>query len=422
MDSFFSEQAGEWFCEAVPLASIAERFGTPTYVYSQAAILGQFRRLQGALEGVSALICYSVKANSNLCILRLLRDAGAGFDIVSAGELARLERIGADPRQVVFSGVGKTAAEIDAALAAGILIFNVESAEELGLIEARARHLDRPAGISLRINPDVEAATHPYIATGRAIHKFGVPPEEALALCRRAAASPLLRLRGLACHIGSQILQVDPFARALDEMLELAASLRAEGLELDYLDLGGGYGIRYRREEPFDFARLAAHLRRRLEGSRYRLIVEPGRALVGEAGVLLARVLYVKRNPAKRFIVVDAGMSDLLRPALYGSQHEVVPVRRRAGPAHRADVVGPICETADFLAQDRELPELAGGDLVAILTAGAYGYSLASNYNSRPRPAEVLVDGRTARPIRRRETVEDLLATEEDQIGGDAPR
>ncbi|HET7841260.1 MAG TPA: diaminopimelate decarboxylase [Terriglobia bacterium] len=291
-------------------------------------------------------------------------------------------------------------------------MFNVESAGELEVIEARARNAGKRARVSFRINPDVEAHTHPYISTGEVIHKFGVPKDEAIELYRRAAASPHLKVVGAACHIGSQILEVEPFLEALDELMHLADTLRAEGIALEFLDLGGGWGVRYGSETPLDAARLMNALGERLVGSPFRLILEPGRALVAEAGILLARVLYVKRRATKSFIVVDAGMNDLMRPALYGSYHEILPVEKRGGPPLRADVVGPLCETGDFLAQDREIAEVQPGDLVAIMTAGAYGFVLASNYNSRPRPAEVLVSGANAQLIRPRERVEDLMAGE----------
>jgi len=398
--------------EDVPLTSVAERFGTPTYVYSRGAILANYRRMASGLTEIPGLICYSVKANSNLRILSLLREAGAGFDIVSGGELARVLRAGADPERVVFSGVGKTVAEMDAGLAAGILMFNVESAGELELLADRARARGKPAPVSVRVNPDVVAATHPYVSTGQIIHKFGVPTDEALELYRRAAASKHMSVRGVACHIGSQILEVEPFLKAMDEILSVAEALRTMGSDVEFLDLGGGYGIRYADEQPLAMVRLMDGLAARLRGTTYRLIIEPGRALVGDAGVLLTRVLYVKRSQQKNFIVVDAGMNDLMRPTLYGSYHEIVPVEQRPTERLTADVVGPLCETGDFLAQDREMPDVRAGDLLAILTVGAYGYVLASNYNTRPRPAEVLVDGHEVELIRPRERVEDLMAGE----------
>jgi len=408
----FHYRAGWFLCEAVPVQSIAERFGTPTYVYSRAAILANYRRLERGLSPLPGLICYSVKANSSLKILSLLRQVGAGFDIVSGGELARVRRVGADPETIVFSGVGKTQAEVDAGLEIGILMFNVESAGELELIQGRARALGKRAAVSIRVNPDVVAETHPYISTGQIVHKFGVPKEEALELYRRAADSRDLEVRGIACHIGSQILEVQPFLKALDELLGVAQQLRAEGIALEFLDLGGGYGICYADEPPLDLERLMTGVVARMRGTPYRLIVEPGRALVGDAGILVTRVLYVKRHERKNFVVVDAGMNDLMRPTLYGSYHEIVPVERRAAEKLTADVVGPLCETGDFLAQDREMADVQPGDLLAILTVGAYGYVLASNYNTRPRPAEVLVDAEKLELIRPRERLEDLMAGE----------
>jgi diaminopimelate decarboxylase len=408
----FHYNLGDFICEQAPVESIAERFGTPLYIYSQAAILNNFRRIEQGLSCIPRLLCYSVKANSNLKILSLLLQAGSGFDIVSGGELARVLRVGAKADRVVFSGVGKTEAEIDAGLQAGILMFNVESAGELDVIESRARHVGRRAQISVRINPDVEAETHPYISTGQSIHKFGVAKDEAAALCRHAGRSEHLQVRGVACHIGSQILEVEPLLLALDELRGMALSLKAEGIEVEYLDMGGGFGIPYADEQPLDWDRLSQGLDARISGTPYRLILEPGRSVVGDAGILVTRVLYVKRNQQKNFIVVDAGMSDLMRPSLYGSYHEIVPIRLRPRETLRVDVVGPLCETGDFLAEDREMPDVQSGELLAILTAGAYGYVLASNYNTRPRPAEVLVEGDQVELIRRRENLQDLMAAE----------
>ena len=408
----FHYQSGQFCCEEVSVDSIAERFGTPTYLYSQGAILNNFQRLQRVLVQTPGMLCYSVKANSSLRILNLLRQAGAGFDIVSGGELERVLRVGADPRGVVFSGVGKTIAEIDAALTAGILMFNVESSGELEAIDGRASALGKRANISIRVNPDVEVETHPYISTGEVIHKFGVPKNEAVELYRRATASPHLVIRGVTCHIGSQILEVEPFLEALDEIGNLANSLSRDGIFPEYLDLGGGFGIRYADEQALDFKRLQEGISSRLQGTSYHLVLEPGRSIVGDAGILVTRVLYVKRNPQKNFVVVDAGMNDLMRPTLYGSYHEIVPVQDCHAPTLKADVVGPLCETGDFLAQDRDMADVQPGDLLAILTAGAYGYVLSSNYNTRPRPAEVMVNGKDAELIRPRENLRDLMAGE----------
>jgi len=411
-NEFFAYRQNEFFCEDLALASIAVRFGTPTYVYSQSTILRNYQRLRGTLARIPGMICYSVKANSHLRILSLLRQAGAGFDVVSGGEVARALRAGAAPGTIVYSGVGKTPEEIDAGLAAGIMMFNVESAGELAVIESRARALQTVGRVSIRVNPDVEADTHPYISTGQTIHKFGVPKEEVPELYRRAARSPHLKVQGVACHIGSQILEVEPFWKALEEILGVARQLAAEGITLEVLDLGGGLGISYGAEPPLDVERLARGLEERLREVSLRLILEPGRSLVGDAGALLTRVLYVKRNPGKNFVIVDAGMNDLMRPTLYGSYHEIVPLRAGAAERLQADIVGPLCETGDFLARDRDLADVQPGDLLAVLTTGAYGFVLSSNYNTRPRPAEVLVHGAETELIRPREAVEDLMASE----------
>jgi len=409
---YFQYESNELRCEEVRLRDVAQRFGTPTYVYSRSAIEANFLGIEQRLQDLPHLVCYSVKANSHLRILRLLCEAGAGFDIVSGGELARVLEVGAEPETIVFSGVGKSAAEIDSALYAGILMFNVESSGELEMIAARAGALKKTANISIRVNPDVEADTHPYISTGQFIHKFGVPKNQAIELYRQAAASPDLRIRGIACHIGSQILDVDPFVRALEEILDLAKALGREGVQLEFLDLGGGYGIRYTDESPLELDRLAAEFKERLAAAPYRLVLEPGRALVADAGILLTRVLYVKHNQRKHFVVVDAGMNDLMRPTLYGSLHQILPIEQRTEETFLADVVGPLCETGDFLARDREMPRVEPGDLVAVMTVGAYGYVLSSNYNSRPRPAEVMIEGGKVELIRPRERPEDLMAGE----------
>jgi diaminopimelate decarboxylase len=408
----FHYRNGDFYCDDVSLASIAERFGTPAYVYSQRTILRNYESLRRTVSHIPGLICYSVKANSHLRILSLLRQAGAGFDVVSGGELMRALRAGASPDTIVFSGVGKTQDEIDAGLAAGILMFNVESAGELDLIESRANALNKVGRVSIRVNPDVEADTHPYISTGQMIHKFGVPKDEAPELYRLAARSPHLKVQGVACHIGSQILDVEPFLKALDEILIVARNLAAEGINVEVLDLGGGYGITYGAERPLDVELMARGLEERLSKASLRLVIEPGRALVGNAGALITRVLYVKRNQTKNFVVIDSGMNDLMRPTLYGSYHEIVPARGGTDVRLLADIVGPLCESGDFFARDRDMPDVQPGDLLAVLTTGAYGFVLSSNYNTRPRPAEVLVNGAEAELIRERETVEGLMAGE----------
>src|ERR1035441_1199389 len=357
-EASFHYRQGEFFCDDVSLASIAERFGTPAYVYSQRTILRNYESLRRTVSHIPGLICYSVKANSHLRILSLLRQAGAGFDVVSGGELRRALRAGASPDTIVFSGVGKTQDEIDAGLAAGILMFNVESAGELDLIESRAKALNKVGRISIRVNPDVEADTHPYISTGQMIHKFGVPKDEAPELYRRAARSPHLHVQGVACHIGSQILDVDPFLKALDEILVVARNLAAEGIGVEVLDLGGGYGISYGAERPLDVEVMARGLETRLGKASLRLVIEPGRALVGNAGALITRVLYVKRNQTKNFVVIDSGMNDLMRPTLYGSYHAIVPARGGANVRLLADIVGPLCESGDFFARDRDMPDV----------------------------------------------------------------
>ncbi len=400
-------------CERVELAKLARRWGTPLYVYSAGTIRRRFRELDRAFRSTAHTLCYAVKANSNLALLRLLAHMGAGFDVVSGGELERVLRAHrAAAASVVFSGVGKTAAEMDAALAAGILMFNLESEGELELLAERAARARRRARVALRVNPDVPAETHPYISTGRRQHKFGVPLRAARALYRRAARSRWLEVAGVSVHIGSQILSPAPFRAALTRVARLVRELASDGHAIRYVDAGGGLGISYRGERSASFRDYAAAIVKPLRGLGVHLLLEPGRAIVGPAGVLLARVLYLKQSGRKRFLVLDAGMNDLLRPALYNAWHQIVPVERARRPLTTYDVVGPVCETGDFLALDRRLPELRLGELVAILDAGAYGMVQASNYNSRPRPAEVLVEGAAARLIRRRETASDLIRLE----------
>ncbi|MDY0014467.1 MAG: diaminopimelate decarboxylase [Rhodocyclaceae bacterium] len=397
--------------EGVPLAAVAERFGTPTYVYSRAALIAAYQRYQAALASRRALVCYAVKANSNLGILSLFARLGAGFDIVSGGELSRVLAAGGAAGKVVFSGVGKSVAEMEQALAADIRCFNVESAAELERLNAVAGRAGKRAPIAFRVNPDVDPKTHPYISTGLKSNKFGVAFGEALDLYRRAAQLPHIQVSGIACHIGSQLLDPTPMAEASAKVLGLVDRLGAEGITLDHIDLGGGLGIRYRDESPPAVADYLAPLLALFQRRDEELCFEPGRSLVGNAGLLLTRVEYLKPGEEKNFLVVDAAMNDLARPALYDAYHEVVAVAPGGAPTRRYDVVGPICESGDFLARDRELAA-APGDLIALLSAGAYGMAMSSNYNTRPRVAEVLVDGEEMHLIRQRETVESLYALE----------
>jgi diaminopimelate decarboxylase len=397
--------------DGVSLGDVARRYGTPCYVYSRSMIEAAYREFDGALAGVDHLVCYAVKANSNLAVLDVLAQLGAGFDIVSGGELARVLAAGGRADRIIFSGVGKSEAEMRAGLEAGIRCFNVESEPELERLDRVAGDMGVKAPVSLRINPDVDAGTHPYISTGMAGNKFGIPHHAALAAYRRAASLAHLRVAGIGCHIGSQILDLAPLDQALERVLELVAALAGEGIALAHLDLGGGFGIRYRDETPPDIAAHCRRLAARLAGRGYQVQLEPGRAIVGAAGVLLTRVEYLKLDKARRFAVVDASMSELLRPALYGAWHEIVRVAGAGGQAERYDVVGPVCESSDVLGTDRELA-IAPGDLLAILSAGAYGMAMASNYNTRPRPCEVMIDGGRAVEVRSRESVASLFAGE----------
>ncbi len=406
--------------ENIALPKLAAKHGTPLYVYSSATIQERFRSFDRAFRGIPHTICYSVKANSNLSILRLLARMGCGFDVVSGGELERVlvaDRKAA--KRVVFSGVGKTREELRSALKAGILLFNVESESELWTLAECAHQLHLTAPLALRVNPDVAARTHPYISTGLRKHKFGVPIREARALYAKASGSRGLKVRGVSVHIGSQITDVAPFAEAMARVADLVLQLRADGHAIDYVDAGGGLGIAYDDASAPAFSAYAATyaqaLAAPLRGLKLRLLLEPGRSIIGPAGILLTKVIYKKENDGKRFLVVDAAMNDLIRPALYSAYHEIVPVVRDEGAAAKSeivDVVGPICETGDFFARDREISAVAEGDLLAILDAGAYGMVLASNYNTRPRPAEVLVTGKLAKLIRKRESVKDLLRAE----------
>ncbi|WP_114648912.1 diaminopimelate decarboxylase [Pseudothauera hydrothermalis] len=397
--------------EGVALADIAAAYGTPAYVYSLAALRAAFKAYQDALAGRPALVCYAVKANSNLGVLSAFARLGAGFDIVSGGELARVLAAGGSGARVVFSGVGKSETEMRQALDAGIRCFNVESAAELDRLSAVAQQMGKVAPIALRVNPDVDPKTHPYISTGLRSNKFGVAFDEALALYRRAAALPGLRVAGIGCHIGSQLLDGAPVVEAAEKVLGLVDRLAAEGIALEHIDLGGGLGIRYRDENPPTVAEYLGPLLSLFAGRREELLLEPGRSLVGNAGLLLTRIEYLKPGVEKNFAVVDAAMNDLARPALYDAWHEVVEVAPRAGAARPYEIVGPICESGDFLAHDRRLA-VEPGDLLAILSAGAYGMTMSSNYNTRPRAVELIVDGDRVHQVRARETVEQLYAGE----------
>ncbi len=409
----FSYRADQLHCEEVCLAEIAARAGTPCYVYSARGILDNYDAYERACGDAPHTIHYSVKANSSLGVLALLARRGAGFDIVSGGELFRVLKAGGDPARVVFSGVGKTAEELDYALGAGIAEFCCESAGEIELLHERARARQARAPVALRVNPDVDAATHPYIATGRRTHKFGIDIAEAEALFARAAALPHLEVEGVSCHIGSQILDAGAFRAAARKLVDLAGRLRRQGLLIRCLDLGGGLGVGYRAaDEAPGIEPYVRALLEELRGSGLHLRLEPGRSIVAQAGVLLTRVLYRKRAAGKEFVIVDAAMNDLIRPSLYESYHDIVPIRHAAGPPIVADVAGPVCETGDFFARDREMSDVSPGDLLALATAGAYGFVLSSNYNSRPRGAEVLVEGSRFSVIRDRETYADLIRGE----------
>ncbi len=403
-------------CSGADLTDLAERFGTPLYVYSADAVIDRTAMLQAAFAPLPHTLCYAVKANSSLAILKLLAAQGCGFDIVSGGELERVRRAAPNALpHVVFSGVGKQLWEIDAALHADILLFNVESEAELELLSQRAQARNKIARIALRVNPDVFAETHPYISTGLREHKFGIAIERARDVYRRAAALPGIDPAGVSVHIGSQIRSVEPFAESLQRVRSLVEDLRSDGLNIRFVDGGGGFGIEYGTAAFDPAASVSAYasaLCRILDGLGAHLLLEPGRFLVAQAGALLTRVLYTKQNGTKHFVITDAAMNDLIRPALYQAHHEILPVIATDRPAQVADIVGPVCETGDFFARDRTLPELRSGDLAALLDAGAYGMSLASHYNTRTHPAEVLIEGGEARLIRRRETLDDLLATE----------
>jgi diaminopimelate decarboxylase len=413
----FEYRDGEMFAEGVPLKKIAKDVGTPAYVYSLATLKRHYNVFDQAFAAVPHIVCFSVKANSNIALLKIFANQGSGFDIVSGGELFRALKAGADPRKIVFSGVGKKRREIEDALDAGILMFNVESEEELTALNEIAGAMGKKAPVSLRVNPDVDPQTHPYISTGMKKAKFGVEIKRSVEGYRKAASLPYLEVVGVDCHIGSQLTSLSPFVDALARVREyldrvLVGSLRKEGAAIRYLDLGGGLGINYHDETPPLPDEYAKAIIQGLEGLDLTLILEPGRVIVGNAGILLTEVQYVKETDTKNFVIVDGGMNDLIRPALYGSYQAIRPVRERQGDSIVADIVGPICESGDFFAKDREIPRPKRGDLLAVMSAGAYGFTMASNYNSHPKPPEILVDGDKYYIIRSRESLDDLIRGE----------
>jgi diaminopimelate decarboxylase len=408
----FHYQGDELYCENIPLRKIAQDMGTPCYVYSCATLRQHFTVFDGAFENMPHLTCYSVKANGNLAILGLFASLGSGADIVSGGELFKARQAGIPANRIVYSGVGKTQAEIDYALKENILMFNIESAQELEALNLRAAAMKCKARISLRVNPDVDPKTHPYISTGLKKNKFGIDIEQALLSYERAKDLENIDVIGVDCHIGSQLTEIPPFIEALERLKLLISRLEEKGTHIQYLDLGGGLGISYHEEAPPHPREYAQAINQGLKSLPWKLILEPGRVIVGNAGVLLTEVLYTKKSPSKEFIIVNAGMNDLVRPSFYGSYHEIKPVVDSKRESRVVDVVGPICESSDFIARDRELPEAQQGDLLAVMSAGAYGFSMSSNYNARARAAEVLVDGDKVHVARKRESWEDLIRGE----------
>ncbi len=408
----FHYRNGTLYCEGMSVVSLARRYGTPLYLYSSATLTGHLRKLQEAFAPVQPLICYSVKANSNLALLRSLIRCGAGLDIVSGGELYRALRAGCPAQRIVYASVGKTAEEIAEAIRRGILFFNVESLPELAQIDRVARRLRRTAQIAIRINPDVEAKTHHYITTGTLTNKFGIDLKSARNIFAARKKFSRLRLTGVHIHIGSQITESAPFVAALTKIASFVKELKAAGAPLEYLNIGGGMGIVYRDETPQTAVVYARRIVPLLQRTGLRIIMEPGRFIVGNAGILAAKVLYVKRSVRKTFVIVDAGMNDLVRPSLYGAYHLIQPARRRGGTCEKVDVVGPICESGDFLAKERLLPRVKENDILAVMSAGAYGFSMSSTYNSRRRAAEVLVKGNEAYLVRRRDSFPDLVRNE----------
>ena len=410
----FNYQSGQLMAEDVSLAELAEQYGTPLFVYSKATLVRHFKAYSDSLADYPHLVCYGMKANSNLAVLQCLAQAGAGFDIVSQGELERVILAGGDPAKVVFSGVGKQPGEMRRALEVGIHCFNVESEAELEILSEVASSMGKTAPVSIRVNPDVDAQTHPYISTGLRDNKFGIPHERALEVYQRAQALPGLKITGIDCHIGSQLTDVTPLMAALEKLLELIETLKAAGIELEHIDLGGGLGVPYQDEEPPHPSEYLSLVKARLAGSGLSLVLEPGRSIAANAGVMLTRVNLLKENHGKHFAVVDGAMNDLIRPSLYSAWQRIIPVMQAASPGGVSqcfDVVGPVCESGDFLGKDRDLT-LAPGDLLAVRSAGAYSFVMSSNYNTRPRAAEILVDGDQAHLVRKRETYADLLAHE----------
>ncbi len=409
---YFEYKNGELYCEGLPIREIAEKIGTPFYLYSYNTLVRHFRVFDEAFDGIPHLICYSAKANSNLALLRLFVNLGGGVDVVSGGELYRALKSGADPKKIVFSGVGKKEEEIESALQAGILLFNAESFQEIEKINEIAGRMGKKAPLSIRVNPDIDPKTHPYISTGLKQNKFGIDILQAPEAYRLAFRLPHLKVIGIDCHIGSQLVEVEPIVEALRKLKTLVERLREEGMEIQYLDLGGGLGITYEDEEPPHPVEYAANILDEIRGFDCTLILEPGRVIVGNAGILVSKVLYTKENEEKRFVIVDAGMNDLVRPSYYGSYHQILPVKEEMRKTRVVDIVGPICESSDFLAKGRTLQELQPGELVAVMSAGAYGFSMSTNYNSRPRVAEVLVRDTEMFIIREREDYEDLVRKE----------
>lgn len=410
---YFGYKNRQLYCEDLPIEQIAERVGTPFYLYSYNTLVRHFTVFNQAFDRIPHLVCFSVKANSNIAVIRLFVGLGGGMDVVSGGELYRALKAGADPKKIVFSGVGKENDEIEYALKSGILMFNVESSQELQAINAVAGRIDKTAPIGIRVNPDIDPKTHPYISTGLKKNKFGIDIRMAPKAYQLASELPNLQIVGIDCHIGSQLVEVDPIVEALRKLKRLVEELRNEGKEIQYLDLGGGLGITYEDEEPPQPVDYASTILEEIKGFDCTLILEPGRVIVGNAGVLVSKVLYTKENEAKKFIIVDAGMNDLVRPSYYGSYHQILPVTQESREEIIADVVGPICESSDFLAKDRKIPRLRPGELIAVMSTGAYGFSMATNYNSRRRLAEVLVRDKQVHVIRRRESYEDLIRGEE---------